>query len=364
MLLFSSLVCAGMTPREIYTRKAPGVVLIVASADGSSSSSAGTGSIIRRDGLVITNSHVIYNPATKAPYSVVHVFLKPAKVAGDMNRDLSRHFSAKVVAHDRSLDLALVQIQNPPKNMTIIKLGDPADIGPGDETIAIGHPEQGGLWTITKGVIGAEFVNFKGISGKDVFQMDTSLNRGNSGGPLFDVRGLQIGVNTAIARRGEGGIAITGVNFAIKSHVVKSWTAKHRVRLSFGSDRPERDSQPDQIHKKPRTRHRPIERQGNTYKDPEGRGTLTLEEGYGEYRNENTDEQREQVARSGSVKKLPPQRANKNNAHQKRPDRFTKRYQTPRRPFSYRALFTAVDKVRGRAQDAFDDLKNEARKRR
>jgi serine protease Do len=50
--------------------------------------------------------------------------------------------------------------------------------------VAIGHPEQGGLWTLTTGVISAEIDNFNGVKGKQVFHTETGLNRGNSGGPL------------------------------------------------------------------------------------------------------------------------------------------------------------------------------------
>ncbi len=213
LLFAGAMASARMSPRKIYKTKGPGVVLIVASQQGSSSASAGTGSIIHKDGIVITNSHVIFDAKAKAPYPVIHVFLKPDKVTGNMNKDLTRHYSAEVLAYDNALDLALVKMKKAPPDLTVITIGDPDELGPGDETIAIGHPEQGGLWTITTGVIGAQFENFKGVPGKHVFQMDTSLNRGNSGGPLFDVRGYQVGVNTAIARKGQGGIAITGVNF-------------------------------------------------------------------------------------------------------------------------------------------------------
>jgi serine protease Do len=238
-LLTASVAWARMSPREIYKQKASSVVLVVASEEGSSSSSAGTGSIIARDGqdaLVITNSHVIYDATAKKPFPVVHVFLKPAKVTGDMNRDLTRHCAAEVVAHDIALDLALVRVKSAPADAAPISLGDPEQVGPGDETVAIGHPEQGGLWTVTTGVIGAEFADFKGVPGKDVFQMETSLNRGNSGGPLFDVRGYQVGINTAIARQGQGGIAITGVNFAVKASVAKKWLEKQSVRVAYGTE--------------------------------------------------------------------------------------------------------------------------------
>ncbi|KKM18210.1 hypothetical protein LCGC14_1668000, partial [marine sediment metagenome] len=60
-------------------------------------------------------------------------------------------------------------------------------------------------------------------------------NRGNSGGPLLDRRGYMVGVNTNIARRGSGDLAITGVNFALKSSVVNNWLGQQGVRLAYGT---------------------------------------------------------------------------------------------------------------------------------
>jgi serine protease Do len=92
-------------------------------------------------------------------------------------------------------------------------------IGP----VAIGHPEQGGLWTLTTGTISAEFENFNATKGKSVFQTETGLNRGNSGGPLLDTDGRMIGVNTAIARVAPDGMPITSISFSLKSNVAKQW---------------------------------------------------------------------------------------------------------------------------------------------
>jgi len=97
------------------------------------------------------------------------------------------------------------------------------DVGVGEATAAIGHPEHGAKWSLTTGRIGGEWADFEGVKGKDVYQMETSVNRGNSGGPLLDGNGYMVGINTAIARRSEDGLAITGINFAIKSSVVRRW---------------------------------------------------------------------------------------------------------------------------------------------
>jgi serine protease Do len=357
---------ARMSPREIYKTKAPGVVLIVTSPEGSSSASAGTGSIIDKNGTIITNCHVIFNESKKAPFEVVHIFLKPARVTGNMNKDLSRHFNGEVLAYDKGLDLALLKIKKPPADLTFITLGDPEELGPGDETIAIGHPEQGGLWTITTGVIGTQFEDFKGVPGKHVFQMETSLNRGNSGGPLFDVRGYQIGINTAIARKGEGGVAITGVNFAVKSSVAKKFAQAHNVSLAYGTEELTYGDTRVATAEQPPPRHTPTqptppppppeetkESGKTTYKDPQSGGTITVED--------TGDEGTEVTPRATG---------DETDAHRKfqrpkrKPIKFKKHYRVRPRPYSFRRLFTKVDKIRARADEAFDDLDREVMRRR
>jgi serine protease Do len=356
---------ARMSPREIYTSKAAGVVLIVASAEGSSSASAGTGSIIDKKGTVVTNCHVIFDEGKKAPFEVIHVFLKPDRVTGNMNKDLTRHFSAEVLAYDKALDLALLTIKNPPADLTVITLGDPEELGPGDETIAIGHPEQGGLWTITTGVIGTQFEDFKGVPGKDVFQMETSLNRGNSGGPLFDIRGYQIGVNTAIARKGEGGVAITGVNFAVKSSVAKKFAQKHSVMLAYGSEKLVYQDTRVATAEKPAPETSPTrptppppaaaEDSGKTtYKDPESGGTVVVEDDAGDEGSEVTPRPTDDEESTDVGRKI--------QRPKRKPIKFKKHYRVRPRPYSFRRLFTAVDKVRARANEAFDDLEREAQR--
>ena len=89
--------------------------------------------------------------------------------------------------------------------------------------MAIGHPEQGGLWTLTQGIVSTVIANLGGVQGKNAYQTDASINRGNSGGPLIDSTGEQIGVNTSMARKAADGLTITSVNFSIRAGVVRRW---------------------------------------------------------------------------------------------------------------------------------------------
>jgi serine protease Do len=219
--LIWNTVAAGkeLSPREIYEQEAPGVVMVLGHADGGKKGSGGTGSIIQSDGLVLTNAHVVIEEQTGKPFARLSVFLKPARVTGDSKSDLSRMVRAKVVASSQPLDLALLKLDGVTEPLPIVNMSESGQARIGDRVVAIGHPEQGGLWTLTTGVISAEVENFNGVKGKHVFQTETGLNRGNSGGPLLDGEGRMIGVNTAIARVASDGLPITSISFSLKSSV-------------------------------------------------------------------------------------------------------------------------------------------------
>jgi serine protease Do len=100
---------------------------------------------------------------------------------------------------------------------------DPDEVEIGDDVVAIGHPETAGLWTLTTGVISSVVKDFQGVNGKDVFQTEASINRGNSGGPLLNDEGQMVAINTCISRRAADGLAITDINFSLKSSVPVEW---------------------------------------------------------------------------------------------------------------------------------------------
>ena len=220
-----------LSPREIYEQEAPGVVMVMGYADSGGKGSGGTGSIIQSDGLVLTNAHVVIEEQTGKPFARLSVFLKPARVTGESKSDLSRMARAKVVAYSQPLDLALLKLDGVTEPLPVVDVSESGRARIGDRVVAIGHPEQGGLWTLTTGVISAEVDNFNGVKGKHVFQTETGLNRGNSGGPLLDGEGRMIGVNTAIARVASDGLAITSISFSLKSSVATQWLREQGVRV-------------------------------------------------------------------------------------------------------------------------------------
>jgi serine protease Do len=235
---FCAAASGDISPRQIYQRVGPGVVLIMAVSE-SGTGEMGTGSIIDGEGHIITNAHVILQGSTRQPYGVIHVYLKPAKITGDPKVDLVNPLAAKVVNWDRELDLALLKLEDSPSALKVMPIGESSTVEAGDPVVAIGHPEQGGLWTLTQGVISTVIANLGDVQGKDVFQTDASINRGNSGGPLLNNQGAMIGVNTSMARKAKDGLTITGENFSIKSDVVKGWLAKNDPDVRYTVTAPE-----------------------------------------------------------------------------------------------------------------------------
>jgi serine protease Do len=215
-----------LNPREIYKVYSKAVVLIFAT-DGSAQGSAGTGSIISKDGEVITNAHVVSKEGT--PFKKVFIYLKPDKLVGSMKDDLKARYKATILELDPQLDLALLKMEDPPPDLQVMAFGDPQNVEIGQPVVAIGHPETGGLWTLTTGAISSVVKDFQGVDGKDVFQTEASVNRGNSGGPLIDAYGHMVGINTCISRRAADGLAITSINFSLKSSVPVEWMKKRKL---------------------------------------------------------------------------------------------------------------------------------------
>jgi len=163
--------------------------------------SAGSGVIVNAaEGLVLTNAHVVEGAE---------------EISVTLQDD--RSFKAEVVGADRASDIALLRI--PAENLTELKLADSASAEVGDFVVAIGNPFGLGH-TVTSGIVSA--LGRSGINpdGYEVFiQTDASLNPGNSGGALVNLRGELVGVNSAILSRGGGNI---GIGFAIPSNMARS----------------------------------------------------------------------------------------------------------------------------------------------
>lgn len=201
--------------KELYQRLSPGVVCILAMREGVEGCSLGTGLIVDGAGRVLTNAHVI--TVDGKPADRVLVFRKPSQLSGDMQRDLVDPLPGRVVKADGALDLAMIEL---PKGdyAPVLKL-DPERAAPGEPAVAIGHPGHGGLWTLTTGTVSSFLADHGGVSGKNVYQTETAVNPGNSGGPLIGAEGNVLGVNTFVIRQNEAGVVLQGLQFAVTSQV-------------------------------------------------------------------------------------------------------------------------------------------------
>ena len=234
ILASSALVLALLTapawadPAQVYKERSDAVVLIIARNEGSGSSSKGTGFVVA-PGYVLTNAHVVQD-SNDRNFARIAIFLRADNMNDGRLDRLTNGKLGEIVAANSELDLALIEVDGL-DSIDVIPFGDSANVDIGSQVLAIGHPENGGLWSLTTGRIGSNIKNHEGITGKHVLQTETPLNRGNSGGPLLNWDGELIGVNSSIARSGAGGLAITGVNFAIESNVASSWLGQHSLAV-------------------------------------------------------------------------------------------------------------------------------------
>ncbi len=161
--------------------------------------SLGSGVIIRKDGMIVTNEHVIVHA------SDIRVLMAD-----------KREFPATLAGADSDSDLAVLKVETD-KPLPVIAMADDDKILIGETVIAIGNP-YGLSHTVTTGVVSAmgRTIQAKDLVYHDFIQTDASINPGNSGGPLMNVEGRLIGINTAIHNDAEG------IGFAIPIHRVRN----------------------------------------------------------------------------------------------------------------------------------------------
>ena len=163
--------------------------------------SIGSGVIVRSDGVVVTNNHVIEN------MQQIRVTLNDR-----------REYAARVLLADSRSDIAVLQLEGVEGSLPVLRIDDQEEQQVGDLVLAIGNPFGVGQ-TVTTGIVSALNRTETGISDSSSFiQTDAAINPGNSGGALVDMDGDLIGINTAIfSRTGSS----TGVGFAVPATMVK-----------------------------------------------------------------------------------------------------------------------------------------------
>jgi serine protease Do len=159
----------------------------------------GSGFIVSPDGVILTNAHVV-DDAQKVTVKLTD----------------RREFEAKVIGSDAKSDVAVLKIDA--KNLPVVKLGDPRSLAVGEWVVAIGSP-FGFENSVTAGIVSAKGRNLPDDSYVPFIQTDVAVNPGNSGGPLFNLRGEVVGVNSQIYSRSGG---YEGLSFAIPIDVAMS----------------------------------------------------------------------------------------------------------------------------------------------
>ncbi len=179
--------------------------------------SLGSGFIISSDGFVVTNNHVVA-PDNRATLEEITVTMPDGT-----------EYEATLVGADAASDLAVLKI-NSDTTFPFVNFGDSAQTRVGEWVVAIGNPfGLGG--TVTSGIVSAVYRNTGQGGAYDRFiQTDASINRGNSGGPLFDMRGNVIGINNAIFSPSGGSV---GIGFAIPAEIAAPIVAQLREGLEI-----------------------------------------------------------------------------------------------------------------------------------
>lgn len=205
-------------PAEIYEARSSGVVTIFAffgeEQDDAAGASQGSGFVVSNDGLVLTNSHVVTTAgdsaaAARSARTVYVQFADGDRVPGE------------IVGFDPFTDVAVLRVDGASHKLSAVPLGDSSAVVVGEPVAAIGSP-FGNESSLTVGVVSATKRSIASLTSiynvVDAIQIDAPINRGNSGGPLFDARGRVIGINAQI--RTDTG-QNEGVGFAIPINAAK-----------------------------------------------------------------------------------------------------------------------------------------------
>jgi S1-C subfamily serine protease len=224
-------------PAEIYAKRAVGVVTIFALFEGEGvdalgNAAQGSGFVVSEDGYILTNSHVITSAGegapTERPEAAERVYVQ--------YRDGER-VPAEIVGWDVYDDVGLVKIDPDDHPVSPVPLGDSAKVVVGEPIAVIGSP-FGNESSLSVGVVAATERSIDSLTSGynlvDAIQTDAPINRGNSGGPMFDARGEVIGINAQI--RSESGNA-EGVGFAVPINAARrsmeQLIANGRVRYAW-----------------------------------------------------------------------------------------------------------------------------------
>ena len=189
-----------LTPGEVYERNVDAVVAVSAEINTKNVTgiSSGTGFIISADGYVVTNHHVIQNGTEVT-----------------ITTHGGENYPARIVGYEANNDLALLKVDQ--ENLPFVTIGSSNDLVVGDQVLAIGNVLSTFTSSLTVGYVSGvdRVVNTEGTA-MNMIQTDVAINSGNSGGPLFNMKGEVVGITTAkFSGKSSSGATIEGIGFAI-----------------------------------------------------------------------------------------------------------------------------------------------------
>ena len=204
----------GFDPAQLYARRSPGVVTVYSyfGSDSGGEAAQGSGFVVRPDGAILTDAHVITNAGENAPGSPV----EPATAVFVEFSDHDR-VPAHVVGWDVFDDVGVLRVDPKQHRLDPVPLGSSASVAVGEPVAAIGTP-LGNENSLAVGVVSAIHRSIQSLTSSyqltDAIQTDAAITHGNSGGPLFDAAGRVIGINAQIrSESGSGNDA--GIGFAV-----------------------------------------------------------------------------------------------------------------------------------------------------
>lgn len=194
-----------LTPGEVYERNVNAVVAVTVQIEGyddygraTSGLASGTGFFITADGYVVTNYHVIEDGT---------------EITVTTHDD--EEYSAEIVGYEANNDLAVLKVEG--ENLPYVTLGKSEDLLVGDQVVAIGNVLSTFASSLTVGYVSGvdRVVDTEGVA-MNMIQTDVAINSGNSGGPLFNMKGEVVGITTAkFSGNSSSGASIEGIGFAI-----------------------------------------------------------------------------------------------------------------------------------------------------
>ena len=189
-----------LTPGQVYAQNVDAVVFIKnqATVQGTTTASSGSGFIISENGYIVTNYHVVQGA------TILTVITHNGK-----------EYEANIVGYDSANDMAVLKIEA--NHLPYVKLGSSDDLIVGDQVVAIGNPLGELTNTLTVGYVSAVDRDVSaGGAMMNMIQTDVAINSGNSGGPLFNMKGEVVGITTAkYSGTSNSGATIEGISFAI-----------------------------------------------------------------------------------------------------------------------------------------------------